>query len=407
MVSKYDIFYEVFLSPGLTATQTTKKLGKNQLEYGLVLRQLKQLVDDKLLKCENKKYYPVLNGKNEKYAHIITFCLRNKIDYNELFLDSTIEFIKLGLAKKTINELPFHSKTSLRVTSFLSKHGFLLIESRKPFKGRIVCSDTLTKTVELLDKKPTIKCSSIYENVDEQEINNQIEREFSTYKKTTKTINTNDEVQFIYRSLSLEGNTLTLPETEKLLKENIPPKSKAFNDMIDTVHYKNALDKLLENKTLLDIKMILSFHSTAMQTLEAGAGEIRAQHVRIKGNPEYKTADWHELPQRLNELFKFYNENINTKMKPHKVIELASYLHSEFQRIHPFIDGNSRTSRALFIHTLMIKGFPLIPFPAGFVDQYLSLTKLSKKRNDKHFEIFMKQLVLHSLKQTNWKMRYF
>lgn len=406
MVSKYDIFYEVFLSPGLTATQTTKKLGKTQLEYGLVLRQLKQLITDKLLKYENKKYYPILNGKNEKYAHIITFCLRNKINYNELFLDSTTKFIKLGLAKKTINELPFHSKTSLRVTSFLSKHGFLLIESRKPFKGRIVCSDILTKAVELLDKKPTIKCSPIYENVDEQEINNQIEREFSIYKKTTKTINTNDEVQFIYRSLSLEGNTLTLPETEKLLKENIPPKSKAFNDMIDTVHYKNALDKLLENKTPIDIKLILSFHSTAMQTLKAGAGEIRSQPVRIKGNPEYKTADWYELPQRLNELFKFYNETINTKMKSYEVIELASYLHAEFQRIHPFIDGNSRTARALFIHTLMLKGFPIIPFSAGFVDQYLSLTKLSKKRNDKHFEIFMKQLVLHSLKQTNKKMRF-
>jgi len=406
MVSKYDVLYEVFLSPGLTAIQTTKKLGKNQLEYGLVLRQLKQLVNDKLLKYENKKYYPILNGTNEKYAHIITFCLRNKIDYNELFLDSTIQFIKLALEKKTINELPFHSKTSLRVTSFLSKHGFLLIESRKPFEGKIVCSDVLIKAFELLSKKPTIKCSPIYENVDEEEINNQIEREFSAYKKSAKTINTNDEVQFIYRSLSLEGNTLTLPETEKLLKENIPPKSKTFNDMIDTVHYKNALDKLLENKSPLDIKNILSFHSSAMETLKAGAGEIRRQNVKIKRNPDYKTADWHDLPQKLTELFKFYDDTINTKMKPHEVIELAAYLHAEFQRIHPFIDGNSRTARALFIHTLMLKYFPIIPFPAGFVDQYLSLTKLSKERNDKHFEIFMKQLVLHSLKQTNWKMRF-
>jgi len=406
MVSKYDAFYEVFLSPGLTASQTAQKLGKDQLEYGLVLRQLKQLVIDKLVKYENKKYYPILDGKNEKFAHIITFCLRNKIDYNELFLDSTIKFIKLGLEKQIIENLPFHSKTSIRATSFLSKHGFLLVESRKPFMGRIVCSDVLLKVVELLDKKPAVKCLPIYESVDEKELNNQIEREFSIYKKATKIINTGDEVQFIYRSLSLEGNTLTLPETEKLLKDNIPPESKAFSDMVNTVHYKTALDKLLANKTYLNPEMILSFHSSAMESLPAGAGEFRTQAVRIRNNPDYKTADWHEIPRRLNELFKYYNESINKKMKPHEVIELASYLHAEFQRIHPFVDGNSRTSRALFAHTLILKGFPIVLFPAGFVDQYLGLTKLSKERNDKHFEIFMKQLVLHSLKQINWKMRF-
>ena len=406
MVSKFDLLYSVFLNDGLTTAQLVKKLNKSSVEYPNFLHHLKQLEGEGLIEMKKKKYHLVKKEKPMRFVWIIDFCIKNKIDYNELFLEKTIEFIELGFKGKKLNNVDFDSKTIARIASFLVKHGFILIESRKPFLAKLVYSSFLEKVVEVFKGKVSVKCKKIFEDVDEKEINSKVESEFSKFKKSEKQLDFNDEVDFIYRSLSLEGNTLTLSETEKLIKESIPPKNKSFKDMLDTTNYKNALEKLLKEKDLLTIEKILSFHQTAMDTLEAGAGEIRTQPVKIKGNPDYKTSDWHELPQKLNELFKFYNENINTKMKPHEVIELASYLHAEFQRIHPFIDGNSRTSRALFIHTLMLKGFPIIPFPAGFVDQYLNLTKLSKKRNDKHFEIFMKQLVLHTLKQINMKMKY-
>jgi len=69
-----------------------------------------------------------------------------------------------------------------------------------------------------------------------------------------------------------------------------------------------------------------------------------------------------EVPLKLKELFKYYSESINKKMKAFQAVELAAYLHSEFQHIHPFIDGNSRTARAIFIHALLAKGFPLTTF---------------------------------------------
>lgn len=406
MVSKFDLLYSVFLNEGLTTAQLVKKLNKSSVEYSNFLYHLKQIENDGLVEMKKKQYYLAKKEKTMRFVWIIDFCIKNKIDYNELFLEKTIEFIELGLKGKPLNKIDFDSKTIARISNFLVKHGFILIESRKPFIAKIVYSSFLEKVVESFKGKIIVKCKKIFEDVDEKEINSKTESEFSKFKKYEKQPEFDDEVDFIYRSLSLEGNTLTLPETEKLIKENIPPKNKSFKDMLDTTNYKNALEKLLKEKNLLTIKKVLDFHQTAMDTLEAGAGEIRSQPVRIKGNPEYKTSDWYELPQKLNNLFKFYNENINTKLKPHEVIELASYLHVEFQRIHPFVDGNSRTARALFIHTLILKGFPIIPFSAGFVDQYLSLTKLSKKRNDKHFELFMKQLVLHSLKQTNKKMRF-
>jgi len=93
-------------------------------------------------------------------------------------------------------------------------------------------------------------------------------------------------------------------------------------------------------------------------------------------------------------------------MKSKEIIELATKLHANFQWTHPFINGNSRTSRAILQHTLMLKGFPLIQFLPGFTKQYMEQTKLAKKRNDKTLTLLMKQICLHSLKQTNKKIKY-
>ena len=143
-----------------------------------------------------------------------------------------------------------------------------------------------------------------------------------------------------------------------------------------------------------------------MQSLSKGGGVIRKQNVIIKGNPHYKTADWKSLPIKLKNFFEYYNKNLVGKMKANEIVELSANLHSEFQRIHPFIDGNSRTSRAIFIHTLILKGFPIIEFLPGFVDQYMGLTKLSKERNDLDFRILMKIITLESLKKVNKKLEY-
>ena len=406
MVSKYDLLYSVFLNEELTAAQLVKKLGKTQYKYNAVYKHLRQLEEDGLVETKQNKYFIKKNEKSRKFIKVIDFCFRNSIDYSELFLEKTVEFIELGLKKPVLKDLPFDNKTVSRISFFLSKHGFLLIESKKPFAARLASSIFLESVVELFKGKVKAECGKVFENVDEKKLNSRLEKEFSTFKKSSKQISLEDEVRFIHGSLSLEGNTLTLSETERLIKEKIPPKAVTFKEMQETADYKKALDNLIADKTTLNLEKVLLFHETAMNSLEAGAGKIRKQNVKIKGNPEFKTTDWREVSAKLSGLFSFYVESVFKKMKAFEVVELASYLHSEFQRIHPFLDGNSRTARAIFVHTLIIKSFPLIAFPAGFIEQYLGLTKLSKKRNDKHFELLMKQLVLHSLKQTNQKLKY-
>ena len=83
------------------------------------------------------------------------------------------------------------------------------------------------------------------------------------------------------------------------------------------------------------------------------------------------------------------------------IIDFASYFHNEFQRIHPFIDGNSRISRLLMLHILRSYDIPIMDLPLGYFDLYLDLTKRSTKRDDEKFRYLIEEIILMSLKRIN------
>lgn len=262
------------------------------------------------------------------------------------------------------------------------------------FKTRLIPSSFTDLLIKyFLNKKETIKFN--YKSID---VDNKIEKEFSKFKRKQKII-LSDEIKFVYTSLSLEGITLTLPQTEKLIKKDISPNIPLYKDIQQTADYKKAIDYLIKNKINLD--NILVFHKIAMNSLDYGAGEIRTQNVKIKNNPNFKTPSWKELSNLLNKFSKLLDNILNNKQKPHKLVESAAHTHNEFQRIHPFIDGNSRTSRAIFSVLLVKFGFPLINIPVGYFDVYMKQTKMSKNRNDKEFSNLMKLIVLKNLEDRN------
>jgi prophage maintenance system killer protein len=132
-----------------------------------------------------------------------------------------------------------------------------------------------------------------------------------------------------------------------------------------------------------------------------GSGKIRKQNVRIKKNPNFKTSDWHLIKKRLNSLIAKY-KNFNKRKKDIKnIIDFAAFFHNEFQRIHPFIDGNSRTSRLLMLHILRINDIPILELPLGYFDLYLDLTKRSLKRDDQSFKYLIEEMVFMGLRKAN------
>lgn len=389
MPTKLDVFLTIALSK-----RTIKDL-RDQLPtatYLSIYTNLKKLLQENLIIKENN--YFILNKKeSQELFSLVYFCFKNNIDYNIVVSKNIAKYVFSGYIQKYLDVNLFNSKTIKKYNDNLSKAGIIYIESKKPLKVRIIPSNFTDLLIKyFLNENKRTKLD--YNDLD---IDKKIEKQFSKYKKKQK-ISLSDQINFVYTSLSLEGITLTLPQTEKLLLENITPNIPLYKDIQQTENYNKALTFLLENN--LNLENILTFHKIAMASLNFGCGQIREQNVIIKGNPKFKTKDWKELSSSLEEFNNSLLKLMSQKEKPSKIIEKAAYLHNEFQRIHPFIDGNSRTARAIFSVILVKFGFPLVNIPVGYFDVYMAQTKLSEKRNDYEFSKLMKLIVLKNLEET-------
>lgn len=406
MVSRLDVFLAISLYPGLSCADIAKKIGKAGASYNAAYNLLGGLKAEGLALEEKGLFSASETKKAHALISLVYFCFKNGIDYNKVISEKTAEFVRMGLEKGQINGMPFDAKTVRRITATLSKNGFAIVESKKPFSCRIVPSQFTHLLAEYFFGETKVKCPMLSDCLNEALVNSQLEKQFSAYKRLEKEKFSFDETGFIYVSLSLEGNTLTLSETEKIIRQNIAPVSKPFKDAQQVMDYKKALDGFIFSDKAITQESILEFHGAAMNSLAAGAGKFRAGNVRIKGNPAFKTPDWRELPGLLAMFFKSAGIPEKKKVSAAGTVERVAFLHNEFQRIHPFIDGNSRTSRAIFLKALTQSNFPLIKMPVGFSDQYMKLTKLSEKRDDKKFALLMKQIALENLKYFAKKLEY-
>ncbi len=82
-------------------------------------------------------------------------------------------------------------------------------------------------------------------------------------------------------------------------------------------------------------------------------------------------------------------------------MEFAVYFHNEFQHIHPFEDGNSRTTRLITFHLLQSLDIPIFDIPLGLLDEYLNCTKGSKDREDARMYPNLQKVILFNLKKIN------
>jgi Fic family protein len=164
-------------------------------------------------------------------------------------------------------------------------------------------------------------------------------------------------IEWTYNSNSIEGNTLTLRETQLVLQEGITVKGKSLKEHFEAKNHETALNYLYEivSKTYkINNKDILDLHQLVLRSIEDDfAGRLRTGGVRIIG-ANFVPPNALKVPQLLDELIEFVNTNplqLNT-------IELATVFHHKFVWIHPFFDGNGRTVRLCMNLILMKAGFP-------------------------------------------------
>lgn len=164
-------------------------------------------------------------------------------------------------------------------------------------------------------------------------------------------------IEWTYNSNSIEGNTLTLRETQMVLQEGITVKGKSLREHFEAKNHEKAINylyTLVDEKYVLRSIDILSLHGLVLRMIEDDfAGRIRNGGVRITG-ANFVPPNATKVSDLLDELIDF----VNTNPLGLNDIELATVFHHKLVWIHPFFDGNGRTVRLAMNLLLMRKGFP-------------------------------------------------
>lgn len=164
-------------------------------------------------------------------------------------------------------------------------------------------------------------------------------------------------IEWTYNSNSIEGNTLSLRETQMVLQEGITIKGKSLREHFETHNHDKAIDylyRIVNDDYVMRSIDILSLHSLVLRSIEEDfAGRLRNGGVRISG-ANFVPPNANKVSDYLDELIDFVNNNpleLND-------IELAAIFHHKLVWIHPFFDGNGRTVRLAMNLLLMRCGFP-------------------------------------------------
>ena len=153
-----------------------------------------------------------------------------------------------------------------------------------------------------------------------------------------------------YNTNRIEGSTLSENETASILFENVALPNKSLIEQLEAKNHQTALEYLfryLSEKKPLNEALILKLHAILMNAIRPDAGSYRNHGVRITGS-NVPTANYLKIPN----LMKNFADKIDRKI-PDEIKRVAA-THSEFEKIHPFADGNGRIGR-LLMHAMAIK----------------------------------------------------
>ena len=169
-------------------------------------------------------------------------------------------------------------------------------------------------------------------------------------------------IEYTYNSNAIEGNTLTLRETDMVLR-GLTIDRKPLKDHMEAVGHKEAFDfvrDLVKEQVPLSESIIKQIHYLVLADKQEDRGVYRRIPVKIMG-AKHEPVQPYLIQPKMEQLLEDYRNNTD-----HIISRLARF-HIEFEGIHPFIDGNGRTGRLLVNLELMKAGYP--PIDIKFADR--------------------------------------
>lgn len=261
------------------------------------------------------------------------------------------------------------------------------IDADKPVDKRIIKPDEINFIIDLEN--------NFFEEL--EDLKRKLDRKRPIPKETLKSLKETINLEWTYNSNGIEGNTLTLRETQVVL-EGITVGGKSIKEHLEAINHEKAilyLDDLVKDKEPINEWNIKNIHQLILKDIDnENAGRYRKENVTIKG-ATHIPPDYIKVPELMEKLILNYHIWIGY----HPIIQ-AALLHGELVKIHPFVDGNGRTSRLLMNLDLMNHGYnPVIIKKEDRLEYYNALDKAHTTANYTDFVKLVTKLEVEMLKK--------
>jgi Fic family protein/DNA-binding XRE family transcriptional regulator len=199
------------------------------------------------------------------------------------------------------------------------------------------------------------------------------------------------ELEYTFESNRIEGNTLTLRETDLVINEGLTISGKSMREHLEAINHVEAIayiKQLMDRNFSFNEREVLAIHNLILRgIIPEDAGRYRRVQVMIKGSAHMPPQPF-IVPKEMEDYFIWYEINKN---KLHPVV-LAAEMHQRLVTIHPFIDGNGRTSRLVMNLILLQNGFVIANIKGDYetrMNYYQSLETSQTNGNKEDFLLFV------------------
>lgn len=209
------------------------------------------------------------------------------------------------------------------------------------------------------------------------------------------------DVKYAFNSNQIEGNTLTYKETELVIQKGLTIEGKSMREHLEAINHSDAtayLSEIISNKAGLDLRLIKQIHYLILKSIDrANAGFWRSVPVRISGSEHIPPQ-----PYMIDTLMQDYILNYQKQRSITHPVILAAEMHERLVSIHPFVDGNGRTSR-LIMNFILLQNDYTIAILKGNTNArlayYEALENVQVHNNPSVFYHFIADSVLESLQE--------
>ncbi len=209
------------------------------------------------------------------------------------------------------------------------------------------------------------------------------------------------ELEYTFESNRIEGNTLTLRETDLVINEGLTISGKSMREHLEAINHQEAIGyikQLMERNFPFNERELLSVHNLILRgIIPEDAGRYRRVQVMIKGSVHMPPQPF-LIAKKMEDYFLWFEDN---KSKLHPVI-LAAEMHERLVTIHPFIDGNGRTSRLIMNLILLQNGYTIANIKGDYdtrINYYQTLETAQTSDNKEDFLLFIAQTEKESLER--------